>query len=233
MKRIVVLWQTAIGRLENTVWRRERVKSCSDDTARRTRLDVALIPALATVLALCAAGGYWSTVASAQPAMAAVDPPAESSAQYTAYNLWFKNPKKISCINYRVGTILPAGSEVSEFSTHLNTIQFRLADGGREFSIQFHPKFHPGVSIQEFTKRLFVSQPLEKRTKTFSDQEKEMISRGAVESGMSKEAVLVSWGYPPEHHTLSTKANSWLYWRNRFRKNAVEFDNNGKVFNVR
>ena len=67
----------------------------------------------------------------------------------------------------------------------------------------------------------------------FSDEEKSMIRRGAVGNGMSKEAVLISWGYPPEHRTLSTKANTWLYWRNRFMKKAVDFDNNDKVINVR
>jgi hypothetical protein len=165
--------------------------------------------------------------------MTAGDAPAGSSALYTAYNLWFGNPKKMSSINYHVGTIIPAGSKVIRVSTRLKTIRFQLADGGRRFSIRFVPKFHPGVSIKEFTNRLFASQPLEERIKKFSDQEKAMIRRGAVGNGMSKEAALVSWGYPPEHRTLSTNANTWLYWRNRFMKQAVDFDRNGEVMNVR
>lgn len=197
-----------------------------------------LVTALSAGVAFFAGGGCRSMTASAPSPMAAGDAPAGSSALYTAYNLWFGSSrsgttKKMSSVNHHVGTIIPAGSQVSNVSTLFKTIRFQLADGGRRFSIQFIPKFHPGVSIKEFTNRLFASQPLEERIKKFSDEEKLMIRRGAVGNGMSKEAVLVSWGYPPEHRTLSTKADTWLYWRNRFMKQAVDFDKNGKVINVR
>ena len=179
------------------------------------------LSALSAAVALFAGGGCRSTEATAQSPMEASDATAGSSALYTAYNLWFENPEKMSSVNYHTGAIILAGSKVIRLSTHTKTIRFRLADEERSFSIR-----------EEFTNRSFASQALEERTKKFSNQEKEMIRSGSVGNGMSKEAVLVSWRYPPEHQTLSTTANTWVYWRNRFMKQAVQFGQNGKVMNV-
>ncbi len=192
-----------------------------------------LVTALSAAAALFASGGCRSIDASAPSPMAARDAPAGSSTLYTAYTLWYENPKKMSSVNYHVGTIIPPGSKVIHISFRRKTIEFQLVDGGRRFSITFNPKFHPGVSIKEFTNRLFAAQPLEERIKKFSNQEKAMIRRSALGNGMSKEAVLVAWGYPPEHQTPSTNANTWLYWRNRFMTQAVDFNQNGQVMNVR
>lgn len=160
-----------------------------------------MVMAVSAGVAFFASSGCRSKDASAPSPMAARDAPVGSSALYTAYNLWCENPEKMSSVNYHVGTIIPAGSKVIHVSTGHKAIRFQLVDGRRKFSITFNPKFHPGVSIKEFANRLFASQRLEERIKKFSDQEIAMIRRGAVEDGMSKEAVLVSWGYPPEHRT--------------------------------
>ena len=192
-----------------------------------------LSTALLVVVALFGSGAYRLTAASAPSLQAAGDSAANPPARYTAYTLWYENPKKMSSINHHMGTMIPAGSEVIDVSIHGKHIGFQLAGGGGAFSIQFIRKYHPGVSIEEFKKRLFVSESLEERIKGFSEEEKTMIRKGMVEKGMSKEALLVSWGNPPEHQTPSTTANTWFYWRNRFMKQAVDFDQNGKVMNVR
>jgi len=191
---------------------------------------------LTTLLAVVVSSGssnHWLTAASASSFMAKGDPAANSPTLYTAYTLWYDKPKKMSSINYHSGAIIPAGTAVVSVTRHGKTIKFKLAGEGGAFSMQFIPKFHPGVSVEAFTKRLFVPEPLEERIKQFSEEEKALIRKGAVEDGMSKEAVLISWGPPPEHQTPSTTASSWIYWRNRFMKQAVDFDQNGKVVNTR
>lgn len=188
-----------------------------------------LLTVLLAGTAFFGSGVYRLMAASIADGDAAADP----AALYTAYTLWYENPKKMSSVNYHVGAIIPAGSPVINVSIHGENIEFQLAGGGGGFSIQFIPKFHPGVRIAEFKKRLFVSEPLEERIKHFSEEEKSLVRKGAVENGMSKEAVLVSWGNPPEHQTPSTSAYTWFYWRNRFMKQSVDFDQGGKVINVR
>ena len=46
---------------------------------------------------------------------------------------------------------------------------------------------------------------------------------------MSKKAVILSWGYPPELATPSTSLNAWKYWLKRFTSKIVRFDSDGKT----
>jgi hypothetical protein len=46
---------------------------------------------------------------------------------------------------------------------------------------------------------------------------------------MSKEAVIISVGIPPDHKTPDLKSNRWIYWKNRFKNKAVCFDPAGKT----
>ena len=60
----------------------------------------------------------------------------------------------------------------------------------------------------------------------FSDGERELIHEGKVELGMSKEAVILSRGYPPKHRTMSLNSDTWRYWKNRFDSRNFIFKNN-------
>jgi len=55
--------------------------------------------------------------------------------------------------------------------------------------------------------------------------EKSSIEKGEVKAGMSKRAVLVSYGRPPEVATTSLDSNAWKYWRDRFDTFIVNFEN--------
>ena len=46
---------------------------------------------------------------------------------------------------------------------------------------------------------------------------------------MSKEAVLMSYGYPPSHMTPSTEGDVWKYWDHKFRAKLIYFRNNRVV----
>jgi len=46
---------------------------------------------------------------------------------------------------------------------------------------------------------------------------------------MSKKAVLVSFGPPPDHKTPDLGSSRWLYWKSRFKKQAVCFDSAQKT----
>lgn len=59
------------------------------------------------------------------------------------------------------------------------------------------------------------------------------VAKGVAYVGMSKQGVLVALGIPPSHKTPSLEGNVWLYWKNRHRKLAVEFDSYGIVARIR
>jgi len=152
---------------------------------------------------------------------------------YTAYNLWYEKPDRMFVINYRRGIMIPAGTEVTAVrvkqSSRKPTIKFKTASNRNEYTINFTPKFFPGVTIDEVNERLFSDKPLEERTAGLKPLEIEAIRKGQLVEGMCKEAVLIARGYPPSHETPSLDADVWYYWEGRFVKEVVRFDADGRT----
>ena len=81
----------------------------------------------------------------------------------------------------------------------------------------------------DLAERTFGTRNREQLMEGFSDAEKWAIRKGVLVSGMSKEAVVVSYGYPPSHQTPSLSANTWNYWASRMGRFLVTFDGSGKT----
>ena len=155
-----------------------------------------------------------------------------SSAMYTAYNLWYEKPDVIWSINYKKGRLIPAGSPVTNIKVKEGRkarISFMLTDGEQEYIIYFQKKFHPGMTVNDIHKRLFTATPLDERIAQMTDIEKECIKKGVIKPNISKEAVLIAYGYPPEHATHSLDLELWYYWVHRFGQRELRFDDNGKT----
>ena len=75
----------------------------------------------------------------------------------------------------------------------------------------------------------FQKKTFEEQTKDFTPEEVKAIREAKVIKGMSKEALIMSLGYPPKHMTPSLERDYWQYWKNRFKSFAVKFDENGLV----
>jgi hypothetical protein len=153
---------------------------------------------------------------------------------FTSYNLWYENAMKMFSINYKKGEIIPAGTLMADAVLHTGhkpRLDLTWGETGARFSIHFQSRYHPGVTAEQFAGRLLVLQSLEELTEGMSDHEKSCIERAVVEPGMSGKAVLVSFGYPPEHFTPSVQSNKWFYWLNRFVKKELHFDENGMTVN--
>jgi hypothetical protein len=157
---------------------------------------------------------------------------------YTTQNLWFEQANSLWCINYKTGTIIPAGTAVKDVAVvkaetgamaggQRVAIGFTTVEGGQRYLVNFAPKFHPGKAIEDYQTLLFSSRTLTELTAGMSEQEVEAIRAGKVVEGMSKQAVLVSYGIPPEHKTTSPDANRWMYWTTRFVSKEICFDNAG------
>ena len=154
---------------------------------------------------------------------------------YTAYNIWFeqprkKKPAKIVCRNYRQGSLLPAGTPVHSITFRYGKNSYILFSSEKwSFILYFQKKYHPNMNMEQFKDRLFTKESFKKLTQGFSSKEINAIEAGKIENGMSKQAVIVAYGYPPENVTPSTEENHWTYWISRFRKEVVEFDERGQV----
>ncbi len=144
---------------------------------------------------------------------------------FTCVNLWYEHDKPILSTNYHVGNRIPVGSRVSDLIVGRKRISFLY--GGVRFEL-FHVKKFSRVPIETLKMRTFSkTDPL--TTPAYLEltgAEQKAVREGRVEIGMSRDAVILSQGYPPEHRTPSLQQDVWTYWRNRILSFRVLFTGN-------
>jgi hypothetical protein len=154
---------------------------------------------------------------------------AESTAYYTRVNIWYEDPAKIVSTNYHRGAIIPYGSKVKITSKSGEKIKFTVEDqAGITFTLTNISKYSL-MSLDELSKLYFSQNNPKAQGAEFSKfdaREKENIENGTIEQGMSKEAVIASYGYPPKHKTPALTSNVWNYWDARSVRRLVTFKNN-------
>ena len=156
---------------------------------------------------------------------------------YTAYNIWkYDNPRHMYCMNFKSAPeIIPAGTRVydakivskktkADTGTTAKNIHFKIADTGEKILIKMRRTWHPDVTMEDYLNRMITSQTFEEMTAGFSIDEIEAIKRGKIIAGMHKKAVLVSFGYPPEHRTESLDKDEWIYWITTRQQKKICFD---------
>ena len=146
---------------------------------------------------------------------------------YTQVNLWAEHPKPIQTTNYHTGEQIPLGSKVTLVSANAKGITFVW--NGRDFTIRIETR-HTKVGLGAVKDRtLGKTNPLESEAfKALTGEQQAAVKSGRVAVDMTKAAVLMAYGYPPEHETPTTEGNLWKYWRNRLITQTVTFDK-GKV----
>ena len=150
---------------------------------------------------------------------------------YTAFNIWYQKPEKVYAINYKVGKILPAGTEVKDVKVKKGRgahIAFTVKATRQKFRVYYNQKYHGSVTISKFRNRMFTKKSFAELTNDLTPMEIEAIRAGKAKTGMSKKAIAICVGLPPEHKTPTLKNNTWLYWSSRMRKFAIAFDENGR-----
>lgn len=148
--------------------------------------------------------------------------------RYTAYNIW-NHRGVLACINYKLGErIIPAGTQVKGVKivkiNRERLIVFRVAESNEKISVYFTSRWHPDHTIKSFAKKMFTKKPIEVRTRGLNSKEIQSIKKGIVTTGMSKQAVLISYGPPPEHRTPNLTKDRWIYWLNKHRMKTICFD---------
>jgi hypothetical protein len=142
---------------------------------------------------------------------------------YTQTGMWYETKKIVYGTNYNVGVHIPVNSKVTVVGAagHGVVIDYK----GVQVELRNIGKY-TGLDDGQFVDRLLGSKPVD--LSKFSAAERTAIGKGALEKGMSRDAVLVSRGYPPAHATPSLKDERWRYWKNRWATMYVVFTN-GKV----
>jgi len=150
---------------------------------------------------------------------------------YTQVNMYaHKGGSQISWVNFEVGTFIPVNSKVKVIQLFGKNITFKIIKSGKLVKLRNRPK-HSGMDGKAWGIKHLNEKPLD--LNQFSKAERNAIRDGIIQAGMSKEAVIISRGYPPAHKNPTLEAPQWLYWSNRSNKKVVSFDENGNVFGIR
>lgn len=157
----------------------------------------------------------------------------EGGGLYTQVNIWYEKPMKIPSTNYHVGAMLPVGTKVTLDNIEDDEIKFTDTNGA-SYRIQVVIKHNnvPGPALKD---KLFGSEnPMAEGGKfsKFSKEEQEQIRFGSIKTGMSKDAVIMAYGYPPTIRTPTLDVPSWTYWKNRFVTRIIRFDESGKAVEI-
>jgi len=149
---------------------------------------------------------------------------------FTRVNIWYENPGRILSTNYHRGGRIPAGTEVKILNYGNGKITF--FDAGTGVMTLWHARRHSRISLEALFERHFSEENVTAEGGTFNkltEDEKRNVLAGTVANGMSKEAVLMAYGYPPSHRTPSLDVDSWLYWVGTRTTKRVNFNSEGRV----
>jgi hypothetical protein len=146
---------------------------------------------------------------------------------FTKANIWYEKPESILSVNWHLGAILPVGTRVIIVRRSGNEIKFRNI-AGADFTLINAVKYST-INLEKLFNQYFSKEDVTGEgciISKFTKEEQENIKNGTIAEGMSKEAVLMAWGYPPSHRTPNLVVDLWTYWENRLVRHLVYFSNN-------
>ena len=164
---------------------------------------------------------------------------------YTKFNIWYKSTGKIYSAGVHMGEILPAGTEVRvdnyDFGNknvdYKGYICFKSIGASIKLTsvggfILAHNPRSPSIGWVELLDRYFSKQTITEEFNKFTEIEKQNIKDGKVVEGMSKEAVLMAWGYPLENLTYDLSLNAWEYRISGRRDSIVIYFVNNRINSI-
>jgi hypothetical protein len=103
-------------------------------------------------------------------------------------------------------------------------IKFTTLPDLNHYTLKFKQRYHPGKTIYDYANLMFGVETFEEMTAGMNPDVVDAVSRAAIIEGMSKDEVLMSYGYPSEHRTPNLKSNTWVYWKNRINEKKICFN---------
>jgi len=140
--------------------------------------------------------------------------------------------QEIHAINYQLPARIPVCSDITVKKVGKGSIVFDYSGGEYEFVLDKHTK-GAGISLLEAAQAFFGPKCDQAKIKSLSKADQDGIASGRAQIGMTREGVLFAMGRPPFHANPSLEVPEWMYWRNRFARTAITFDDKGKVTGIR
>ncbi len=160
----------------------------------------------------------------------------QSEKLYTAYNLFYTNIDNIDAENIVKGDFIGYGTPLqvvkSETSSYFNNsiITFKNLENDDLLTVKIsHAKMM--MTANDALRQLLTTKNREEINKSVTKKYLPMIEKGKVVKGMSKDDVIVAYGYPPKSRTSDITNNTWIYWNDENNSERIVF-RNGKVVEI-
>ena len=151
----------------------------------------------------------------------------EGTTVYTQIGMWVEGNAH-NTTNYSQGVHIPINTRVEIQDSNPEAIVFYIPDMDERVRL-VNARQYTQLDIEGIFDRYFGTEQVS--LDGFNRSTRQAIERGQIEIGMSKDAVLLARGYPPAHETPSTDHDTWTYWRHRFGRQLVHFEN-GRVSEI-
>jgi hypothetical protein len=125
--------------------------------------------------------------------------------------------------------IVPINSEVA-FNGFRKGFMITVLNDGRKIYFEYNASYM-GMDDDQYIN--LISSPTPVNIANLSELDTMGVKEGKARLGMTKEGVMMALGYPAGHKTPSLHSNTWIYWQNRWKTIAIEFDDSGRVKNIR
>ena len=126
--------------------------------------------------------------------------------------------------------IIPAGSQIKIIDVSSKMFTVHCPEKNIQVRFEYHePRM--GMKVGQYLEAITSKEPVSYASLSAVDQNG--IVQGKALVGMSRTGVMAALGYPAGHRTPSLEAATYVYWTNRFGTIAVDFDDQGKVKNIR
>lgn len=130
---------------------------------------------------------------------------------YLKKNIWYENPKDISCLNIQQGRILTFGTEVESVNVTDYKLTFRTVKDGKKFTIDYYHSLIM-LPMEGFVEHIYTLKTRAELTKGMKPAQVKLMLAGKVKRGMTKKQVLLACGIPAPCRTPTTLGSTWIYW---------------------
>ena len=120
----------------------------------------------------------------------------------------FGQGSSITTLNYTLGFPIPVNSVV--FYEDINSKQLAFMYNQKRYYLRNAPRYSK-TNMDQMLDRYFATTKVD--LSKFTEKEQELIKAAKIEVGMSKEAVILAYGFPPSHTTASLDLDAWKYWK--------------------
>jgi hypothetical protein len=155
-----------------------------------------------------------------------------ASGVYTLVNLHPDEERaRLYAVNFQQAGLIPMCSEVELLELTPKRLTFRVLKRNRDYYYLNHKA--AAEPFERHLLRFFGRNCDLNKIRSLSEVDQAGIRKGAASPGMSKQGVVYALGYPPRHVTPDLDAAQWTYWKSRFNRIIVVFDEAGVVTEIR